>query len=87
MTEVTASEFLKQFGQYRKQVQKEVIAVTSHGRITGYFLSEKEFREYMLLKELSRKAYHISELSNDTIASIAEAKMSSDHDHLNLLMD
>lgn len=87
MREVTASEFVKHFGQYREQVQREVIAVTSHGRITGYFLCEKEFQEYMLLKEQSRKAYHISELPNDTIASIAKAKMGSDHDHLNLLMD
>jgi PHD/YefM family antitoxin component YafN of YafNO toxin-antitoxin module len=87
MLEVSATEFVKNFGQYKERVQREIIAITSHGRTSGYFLSEHEYREYMLLKEHSRHAYHISELPDETITAIANAQMNPAHDHLNALMD
>lgn len=87
MLEVSATEFVKNFGQYKERVQREIIAVTSHGRTSGYFLSEHEFRELMLLKAHSRHAYHISELSEETIAAIAKAEMDPAHNHLNALME
>ncbi|MEI6730807.1 MAG: hypothetical protein WCL30_06060 [Pseudomonadota bacterium] len=52
MMEISATEFVKNFGQYKERVQREVIAVTSHGRTSGYFLSE---HEYMLLSEYSKQ--------------------------------
>jgi PHD/YefM family antitoxin component YafN of YafNO toxin-antitoxin module len=84
MLEITASEFVKNFGQYKERAQREVIAVTSHGRTSGYFMSEQE---YKLLMSQSRQAYHVSELSETTLAAIATAQMDSRHDHLNALMD
>lgn len=87
MIEVSATEFVKNFGQYKERVQREVIAITSHGRKSGYFLSEHEYREYMLLKAHSRHAYHIGELPEETIAAIAKAQMNPSHDHLDALMD
>ncbi|MEI8208331.1 MAG: hypothetical protein WCG16_03935 [Methylococcales bacterium] len=48
MPRVSASEFVKHFGQYKEQAQRESIAITSHGRTSGYFLSEHEYNEYML---------------------------------------
>jgi len=62
-------------------------SLSSHGRANGYFLSEREYREYMLLKAQTRHAYHISELPEETIAAIAKAEMNSAHDCLNSLMD
>lgn len=87
MLEVPATKFVKNFGQYKEQVQREAIAITSHGRTSGYFVSEHDFKEYLLLKEHSRKAYHISELPEETVSAIADAEMNSAHDHLNSLMD
>jgi len=87
MVEVSATEFVKNFGQYKERVQREIIAVTSHGRTSGYFLSEHEYREYLFLKAHTRHAYHISELSEETIAAIAKAEMNPSHDSLNALMD
>ncbi len=87
MLEVSATEFVKNFGQYKERVQREIIAITSHGRTSGYFLSEHEYREYMLLKEHSRHAYHISELPDESITAIAKSQMNPMHDHLNALMD
>jgi len=87
MLEVPATKFVKNFGQYKEQVQREAIAITSHGRTSGYFVSEHDFKEYMLLKAHSRHAYHISELPEDTISSIATAKLNLSHEQLNSLLD
>ncbi len=84
MLEVSATDFVKNFGQYKERVQREVIAITSHGRTSGYFVSE---HEYMLLKAHSRHSYHVSELPKETIDGIAKAQMDARHDHLNALMD
>lgn len=87
MLEVPATEFAKNFGRYRELAQREPIAITSHGRTSGYFVSEQEYAEYQRLKLKSRRVYHISELSEETIKAIASAKMSSEHDYLNALLD
>lgn len=41
MLEVPATKFVKNVGQYKKQVQREAIAITSHGRTSGYFMTLK----------------------------------------------
>lgn len=87
MQEVPATKFVKNFGQYKEQVQREAIAITSHGRTSGYFVSEHDFKEYLSLKAQSRHAYHISELPEQTVSAMATAQMDSAHDHLNSLMD
>ena len=87
MLEVPATKFVKNFGQYREQVQREAIAITSHGRTSGYFLSEHEYMEYLQLKANLRKAFNVSELPDETINSLATVQMDSTHDHLNHLMD
>lgn len=87
MLEVSATDFVKQFGQYRQRIQSGAIAITIHGRISGYFLSENEFNEYMLLKKQKRKAFTLAELPESTIAALSTAEMDSAHDHLNGLMD
>lgn len=84
MLEVPATEFVKNFGQYKERAQREVIAVTSHGRTSGYFMSEQE---YKLLNAQARRAYHISELPETTVSAMATAQMATEHEHLNALMD
>ena len=50
MREVSATEFARNFGQYREIVQREPVAVTSHGRTTGYFVSPVEYEELQRYK-------------------------------------
>jgi PHD/YefM family antitoxin component YafN of YafNO toxin-antitoxin module len=85
--EVPATKFVKNFGQYREQVQREAIAITSHGRTSGYFLAEHEYMEYLQLKANSRKAFNISELPDETVNALATVQMDATQDHLNSLMD
>lgn len=86
MITVSATEFVKNFGLYKEQAQREAIAITSHGRTSGYFLSEHEYSE-LLARASTRQAYHVSELPDETVAAIAQAEMDSSHDHLNALLD
>lgn len=87
MKTVPASEFSKNFGRYRELAQREPIAVTSHERVTGYFVSSAEYEDYLRLKSLMPKAYAVEELSEETIRAIAASKMDARHDHLNSLLD
>ena len=86
MIEVASAEFAKNFGRYKELAQREPVAITSHGRTSGYFVSENEYAEYQRLKALSRRAYHISELPEATIRAMTTAQMNPAHDHLNALM-
>ncbi len=87
MIEVPASEFAKHFGRYRDIAQRESVAITSHGRTTGYFMSEHEYSEYQRLKALARRVYHVSELPDETIAAFRSAEMDPAHDHLNKFLN
>lgn len=87
MISISATEFAKNFGRYRELVQREPVAVTSHERVTGYFVSCSEYEEYLRLKSMVPKAYAVQELSEETIQAIAASKMDNRHDHLNNLLD
>jgi PHD/YefM family antitoxin component YafN of YafNO toxin-antitoxin module len=84
---VPSSEFSKNFGRYREAAQREPVAVTSHDRVTGYFVSGSDYEAYMRMKAHMPKAYAVEELSEETIQAIAASKMDAKHDHLNSLLD
>jgi PHD/YefM family antitoxin component YafN of YafNO toxin-antitoxin module len=54
MVTVTATEFAKNFGRYREVVQAEPVEVTSHDRVTGYFISRKDFETLQRVKGEAR---------------------------------
>ena len=85
MTAVTATEFAKGFGRYKEEAQHKPIAITSYGRVSGYFISAREFEELQRLRAFERRAYR----TNDLPAEIADegSKMNPAHDHLNKLLD
>ena len=87
MITVPSSEFSKNFGRYREAAQREPIAVTSHDRVTGYFVSGSDYEADLRLKAQMPKAYAVEELSEETIQAIAASKMDARHDHLNSLLD
>ena len=85
--EVPATEFTRNFTQYREIVQHGPIAVTSHGRATGYFVSTLDYEEMQRLKALSGRSRAVADLSPEEIEEITSARMSPEHDHLNNLLD
>jgi len=86
MITVPATEFSKNFGHYREVVQTDIVAVTSHNRVTGYFVSRAEYEQLMRIKTESTKAFADEELSESTIRAIAASRMDSRHDDLNDLL-
>jgi len=87
MITVSASEFSKNFGRYREAAQREPVAVTSHERIIGYFISRIDYEAYMRMKAQMPKAYTVQELSEETIKAIAASTMDKRHTDLNSLFD
>lgn len=87
MTEVAATEFARNFGRYREIVQREAIAVKAHDRITGYFVSARDYEEYQRLKAMMPLAVAAEELDADTLRELENATMDKRHDPLDALMD
>ena len=87
MAAVSATEFAKSFGRYKEEAQREPVAITSYGRISGYFVSAREYEELRRLRELERRVYRLKELPADIAEAIKASKMDSAHDHLNALLD
>jgi prevent-host-death family protein len=87
MREVPSTEFTRNFGIYREVVQREDVAVLSHGRPTGYFISAIEYEEFQRMKALSRRSVRTVDMTEEEIEQIASSRMSSEHDHLNSLLE
>lgn len=87
MHEVPATEFTRNFGQYREIAQREPVAVTSHGRATGYFISAVEFEELQRLKVQARRSRAVADMTQAEIQQMAAGQMAPEHDHLNALLE
>jgi PHD/YefM family antitoxin component YafN of YafNO toxin-antitoxin module len=87
MTAISATEFAKSFGRYKEEAQREPVAITSYGRISGYFVSAREYEELRRLREFERRVYRLKGLPKEIAEAIKTAKMDSSHDHLNALLE
>ena len=83
---VPASEFTRNFGRYRMLAQREAVAVSSHGQITGYFVRPDEYEEFMRFKA-HRRSFAVTELSDEKLKAVAASRMDPRHEHLNALLD
>jgi PHD/YefM family antitoxin component YafN of YafNO toxin-antitoxin module len=83
---VPASEFTRNFGRYRMAAQRAPVAVSSHGHITGYFLSPDEYENFLRYKT-RRRSFATADLSDEQMRLIMESRMDPRHDHLNALLD
>ena len=86
MREVPATEFTRNFGLYREIVQREPVAVTSHGRATGYFVSASEFEDWQRYKATVPRSFATVDLSKEEVEAISSGRMASEHDHLDRLL-
>ena len=87
MREVPATEFTRNFGQYREIAQREPVAVTSHGRPTGYFISAIEYEELQRLKAFAGQSRAVADMTKGEIEQMTTGRMALEHDHLNALLD
>ncbi len=87
MVSIAATEFARNFARYREIAQREPVAVTSHDRVTGYFVSAHDFEDFQRYKAGHRAALAAWELDDETIAAIGSNRMDPRHDPLNALLD
>ena len=78
---IPASEFTRNFGRYRMLAQREAVAVSSHGSITGYFLAPDEYEAFMRFKQ-RRHSFATAELSDEKVEAIGASQMDARHAHL-----
>jgi hypothetical protein len=83
---VPASEFTRNFGRYRMRAQREAVAVSSHGQVTGYFVGPDEYEEFKRFRD-SRRSFATAELPEKKVAAIRASRMDERHDHLNTMLD
>lgn len=86
MVAITVTEFAKNFDRYKEAAQREPIAIISHGRTSGYFVSVGQYAELQRLRALERRAYRMSELPAEIVNAMEGAKMSPAHEQLNDLL-
>lgn len=87
MAAISATEFAKSFARYKEEAQREPVAITSYGRISGYFVSAHEYEELRRLREFERRVYQLKDLPKEVVDAIEASKMDSSHDHLNALLE
>jgi len=87
MREVPATEFARNFGQYREIVQREPVAVTSHGRATAYLVSAEEYEELQRIKVSAQRSRAIVDMTAEEIEQMTSGRMGAEHDYLNALLD
>jgi PHD/YefM family antitoxin component YafN of YafNO toxin-antitoxin module len=87
MTAVTATEFAKAFGRYKEEAQREPVAITSYGRVSGYFVSAREFDELQRLRAFERRVHQIKDMPAEIAEAIEASRMNPAHEHLNALLD
>jgi hypothetical protein len=68
------------------QAQRQAVAVSSHGRITGYFVGPEEYEEFKRFRE-SRRSFATTELSEEQVEAIRRSHMDPRHAHLGKLLD
>jgi hypothetical protein len=83
---VPASEFTRNFGRYRMRAQREPVAVSSHGQITGYFVGPDEYEEFKRFRE-NRRSFATAELPEEKVEVIRASRMDSRHAPLDKMLD
>jgi len=79
MDTVSSADFQRNLGQIQDRALVEPVMVTRNGRERLVLLSADEYRR---LKQLDRVALAASDLSDDALAAIAAAEVSSEYAHL-----
>ena len=73
MPTVEATRFRRDFGRYQEEAHRELITVTSHGRVVGGFLSAHELEHYQQLKRRERQVFTTAEAPDELIEAIGKA--------------
>lgn len=74
MPTVEATRFRRDFGRYQDEAHREIVTVTSHGRVIGGFLSAHELEHYQRLKQRERQVFRIEDAPEELVEAIGKAE-------------
>jgi hypothetical protein len=83
---IPASEFTRNFGRYQMLAQREPVAVTSHGRTTGYFIAAADYEAFKSYRD-SRRSFATVDLPEEEANAISASRMDPRHAHLDAMLD
>jgi len=82
---VAASEFARNFGEYKLKAQRGAVPVSSHGKIAGYFIAADEYEDFQRYKA-QRRSFATAELPAARVKAIAKTRMHPRHRKLDALL-
>ena len=68
------------------QAQREAVAVSSRGSITGYFVTPAEYEEFQRFKRL-RRSFATAELCVEIVQVIGSSRTDERHSHRNAVLE
>ncbi|MND00480.1 hypothetical protein D3C83_191150 [compost metagenome] len=68
------------------RAQREPVAVSSHGQVTGYFISPDEYEEFKRFRD-TRRSFATAELPAEKVEAIRASRMDKRHAHLDDMLD
>jgi hypothetical protein len=86
MRSMSATAFARNFAQIQHDVRTETVEVTSHSRVTGYFVSPEDFAEFESLRAKARRNLLVGNLPEETIKALKKTKMDKRHAALDALL-
>jgi hypothetical protein len=66
--------------------QREAVAVSRHGSITGYFVAPDEYEEFRRFKQ-RRRGFATAELSDERAEAIGASRMDERHARLDSMLE
>jgi len=83
MSQTTAQQFQRNFGEYQHQARREPVEITRHGRRELVLMSAER---YDWLMAAAKRSHAVEDLPDTIIEAVRSAKMDKRHNHLNKLM-
>ena len=83
MTQTTAVEFQRNFGEFQHQARREPVEITRHGRRELVLMSADH---YDWLVAAARRTFRTADASPVVADAARRAEMGAEHAHLNDLM-
>lgn len=68
------------------RAQRQPVAVSNHGQISGYFIGPEEYEEFQRYRD-SRHSFATAELPDEKIQAIGASRMHPRHAHLDRMLD
>lgn len=81
---VSSAEFLKSYGALSDKALSEPITITRNGRDRLVLVSAEEFER---IRRYAPRSRRIEDLTDEELTMISQARVSSEHDHLNVLVE